>query len=139
MGGLCITRDGEDLLSMRELLQNAVGEGVKILDSSTGDLMKKIPCGFYPICTSTLGKESMVICGKLTRPKDHTRFGKLVYVCSDHQPDGKDMGVTEMIESRQTLEKGDKESPCGVDGLDNGGDDMDASSLTELEHSILDE
>ena len=81
----------------------------------------------------------MVICGKLTRPKDHTRFGKLVYVCSDHQPDGKDMGVTEMIESRQTLEKGDKESLSDVYGLDNGGNDTDALSLTELEHSIRDE
>ena len=34
MGGLCIKHEGEDLLSKKELLQNAVGEGVKILDNT---------------------------------------------------------------------------------------------------------
>ena len=59
-----------------------------------------------------------------------------MYMCSDHQPDDKELVGTEMIESSQTLLKGYKESLCDVDGLDNGGDDTDASSLTELEHSI---
>ena len=96
LGGVCIQTEGPCLFKMIDLINNAQEEGAKILDDATGDLVKKMPCGFYPNCVNALGKESIVIGGVIIQPPGHKRIDKLVYLCGDHKVDMLEVGVSEV-------------------------------------------
>ena len=85
LGGISIRVEGEETFSMKDLIKKVEEGGTRMLDQNTGDLIKKIPCGFYPTCTKTLYKKAMVRGGLLFEPKGHRKEGKMVYVCLDHE------------------------------------------------------
>ena len=74
---------------MKKLIEEAENNGTEILDKETGNFIKKMPCGFYPTCVDSLGKDSMVIGGKLIFPKERRNGDKMVYICKEHQADVK--------------------------------------------------
>ena len=113
--GMRIKSEGANQFKMIDLVKKAQGDGTKILDDETGNLMKKVPCGFYPLCTETFGKDSTVVGGVIIMPPDHRRYGELVYVCDNHEEDATDA---------------DEEGKN-----DHGG----SEDLDELESSILDD
>ena len=113
--GMRIKSEGANKFKMIDLVKNAKGDGSKILDDETGNLMKKVPCGFYPLCTETFSKDSTVVGGVIIMPPDHRRYGELIYVCDNHEEDAADADEEEKN--------------------DNGG----SEDLDELETSILDD
>ena len=126
LGGISIMSSNEEVFSMKNLIQKAEDGGTRMLDQSTGDLIKKIPCGFYPTCTEGLDKCAKVIGGVLFEPKGHKKEDKVVYICEDHEcnlMEGVD-GLGDTIGSEEgEPAKGDDE-----------GDDLD-----ELETSVMEE
>ena len=51
-----------------------------MLDESTCDIIKKVHCGFFPVCVKSLDKDALVIGGGLFKPKGHNKEDKLMYV-----------------------------------------------------------
>ena len=114
---------------MIDIINNAQQKGAKILDDATGNLVKKVPCGFYPSCVNALEKDGFVIGGLVIQPPGHKRINKLVYLCEDHKVDMQEP----MVEERNT-----KESIADVVDKENDVDDSDCS-LDELESSVSEE
>jgi hypothetical protein len=136
LGGICIKTEGDHHLNMIDLIQNAKGKGSKILASSTGELVKKIPCGFYPACLNTLDKGDTVIGGTVVLPAEHKGWEKQVFVCLDHEEDSTS-GVEEGVDSITN-----REILVGVDNhpkADKQGEDTEGSSMDELESSIVED
>ena len=121
-----VQTEGTSSFKMLEIIKNAQQKGEKILDDATGNLVKKVPCGFYP---SALEKDGVVIGGIVIQPPDHRRINKLVYLCGEHKVDMQEP----MVEERNT-----KESLADMVDKDNAVDDADCS-LDELEASVGEE
>jgi hypothetical protein len=129
MGGVVVQTEGASSFKMLDIIKNAQQKGAKILDDATGNLMKKVPCGFYPSCVTALEKDGVVIGGIVIQPPDHRRINKLVYLCGEHKVDMQEP----MVEERNT-----KESLADMVDKDNAVDDADCS-LDELEASVGEE
>ena len=109
---------------MIDLINNAQGGGAKILDAGTGNLVKKVPCGFYPNCANTLEKDSIVTGGVVIQPPDHKRIDKLVYLCGEHKEDEvkeKEVVVDIQgdIDERQTIGSDEEDRECSLDELES--------------------
>ena len=116
-GGIVVRAYQVDMYSMKDMIKDAEGGGTKILDQITGELIKKMPCGLYPSCASTLDKDGLVIGGELVLPEGHRRQGLSVYICGDHVADKVDDVLTDD---------------------DSVGGDRD-EELNELETSVMEE
>ena len=89
-GGVTIRSYQAGLFSMKQMIEDAESDGAEILDKNTGKLIKRMPCGFYPTCLNSLGKDSMVIGGKLILPKERRKDDKSLYICKEHTADVED-------------------------------------------------
>jgi len=49
---MVVQPEGPSSFKMIDLIKNAQGQGAKILDDATGNLVKKVPYGFYPSWTA---------------------------------------------------------------------------------------
>ena len=85
LGGISIRSSNGEVFSMKNMIQKAEEGGNRMLDQLTGDLIKKIPCGFYPTCNKGLDKNARVMGGVLFEPKGHKKENKVVYICEDHE------------------------------------------------------
>ena len=139
LGGLCIRREDDETYALSDLFPKTRGEGGRILDNETGELVKKIPCGFYPSCPSTFTKDSRVIGGTLIKPEGHRRIDKLVYICADHQADSeviaKSMQAETGIEGKETKAE-DSEEDSEVDSEESEIDELTKSLIEEEENEV---
>ena len=139
LGGLSIRRVDDKTFALSDLFPKTRGEGGRILDNETGELVKKIPCGFYPSCPSTFTKDSRVIGGTLIKPEGHRRIDKLVYICADHQADSeviaKSMQAETGIEGKETKAE-DSEEDSEVDSEESEIDELTKSLIEEEENEV---
>ena len=98
LGGVVVQTEGPSSFKMIDIINNAQQKGAKILDDATGNLVKKVPCGFYPSCVNVLKKDGLVIGGLVIQPPGHKRINKLVYLCENHKVDMQES----MVEDRNT-------------------------------------
>ena len=131
LGGISIKSSNEEVFSMKNLTQKAEDGGTRMLDQSSEDLIKKIPCGFYPTCTEGLDKCAKVIGRVLFKPKGHKKEDKVVYICEDHK-----CNLMEGVDGlRDTIGNEEGEPAKG----DDDGDDLDEleTSVMEVEFTTL--
>jgi len=151
LGGISIRVTSEGVYDMKDLIQKAEGGGTRMLDKKTGDLIKKIPCGFYSACTNVLDKDARVRGGVLFEPEGHRKEGKIVYVCLEHEVkieaepvedagneegDGNeeldDLETSVMEEEEEFNEKMNENSAVLKDDNDDGDEEAESAENQEL-------
>ena len=125
--GVVIVGERGKTFKLGDLISSAEKEGGKLIDTKTGELLKKMPCGFFPACDRYFGISSIVGGGTLTQPTDHRRHGKMVYVCLEHK-ETEDVGVSGDDDTAKTDLKDEQEASA-----------TDGEVLDELETSVADE